>query len=327
VGADTPETVTGDNLIAYLRESWSPSTTLGGNPARKGFIGHVAKAVQNRLVTGGGDTGRLALNVYDALQKRHIAVWLKDSAASDALAALGWDGAMRTAEPNYLLIVDSNVGFNKANALITSAYQYEVALKPDLSASADLTITYRHGGSAPPVPCVQRVPDAGYSYAELMDMCFWNYARVYVPKGAPLVDATRQPLAGARLLSRVDSSGDAEVLSSEGGRDAFASLIMVDSGGTRDLHYRYDLPQPAAAREADGLAHYRLAWQKQMGAGPAHVQFALALPPGARPDVARVNRVAVPLRDAPGAPGRMTLEFTLDTDIDLDVAFAPGTAP
>ncbi|MBI5878434.1 MAG: DUF4012 domain-containing protein [Chloroflexi bacterium] len=324
VGAERPESVTADNLIAFLRESWLPATSLSSNSGRKGFVGQLAKAIQNRVVSGGPvDGARLARGVYDALQQRHIAIWPGDSPLSDSLGALGWDGAVRSQAPNYLMVVDSNVGFNKANALVTSAYLLDVSLRPDLTAQNALTVTYRHGGTPPPLPCVQRVPDAGYNYDDLTNMCYWDYVRVVVPKGAPLTGASRQFIAGSRLLSRADSSGDPEVLASEDDRDAFASFIMVDSGGSRDLWYRYVLTQPVAGREADGLVHYRLTWQKQAGTRAARGRLRLTLPAGAQPAAVRVNRVAQPVRDSGVFPvSTIVVDFTLETDAEFDIAFA-----
>jgi len=59
---------------------------------------------------------------------------------------------MRPGEGDYLLVVDSNVGWNKVNALVQRDTSYRVTLAPDGSARAELDLHYRHTGQAGPTP-------------------------------------------------------------------------------------------------------------------------------------------------------------------------------
>jgi hypothetical protein len=321
VGGSTPATVTGDNIIGFMREAWSPP---GGKTAwadRKAFVGNLAKALQERIASGGPVNGAgLARGLYTALETRHIAVWLKDAPLAASVHDAGWDGAIRTTDTNYLMVVDSNVGFNKANTLITSAYDYDVELQPDLTARATLTITYRHGGQANASPCVQRVLDYGPNipYESEIDQCYWNYLRVYVPKGTPLDEASSFPIAAAQLLGKEASSGVPDLLTAESGKDAFTSFFYVKRGGGYAGWFRYTTPRAAAAAAADGLLHYRLLWQKQAGVGAPPVRIAFTLPPGMA--FASVRAGSAPV--AAHSEGRkVVIDFTLATDTEVDLAF------
>ncbi len=321
VGGSTPASVTGDNIIGFMREAWSPP---GGHTAwadRKAFVGNLARAFQERIMSGGPvDGAGLARGLYTAFESRHLALWLRDSPLAASVHSAGWDGAIRTTDTNYLMVVDSNVGFNKANTLVTPSYAYDVDIQPDLTARATLTITYRHGGQPAATPCVQRVLDYGPNipYESEIDQCYWDYLRVYVPKGTPLDAAPSFPIAGSQLLGHEPSSGEPDLLTAESDKDAFTSFFYVPRGGNYAAWFRYSTPVAAAASAADGLIHFRLLWQKQAGTGAVAVRIAAALPPGATYVSARVG-------DQPAAPhsdGRkVVIDFTLATDADIDLAF------
>jgi hypothetical protein len=46
-------------------------------------------------------------------------------------------------------------------------------------------------------------------YEQMMDRCYWDYLRVYVPQGSRLLDATRIPVPGEVLFSGEGESGGA----------------------------------------------------------------------------------------------------------------------
>ena len=266
------------------------------------------------------DGGGLARGLYTALQTRHIALWLKESPLMAAVHDAGWDGAIRITDTNYLMVVDSNVGFNKANTLITTDYAYAVELQPDLTARAALTITYRHAGRPSAEPCLQRVLEYGPNipYESEIDQCYWDYVRVYVPKGTPLDAAPSFPIAGAQLIGHEASSGEPELLTAEADKDAFTSFFYVPRGGTRVVWFRYTIPGIAAVPATDGLVHFRLLWQKQAGIDAPPVRVTVTLPPGMAYISARAG-------DAPAAAhtnGRsVVIDFALETDTVVDVAF------
>ena len=287
VDGNPPAIVNADNLIGFMRESWSPPTGVSGSTvwqARKGFIGNLAKAVQQRLNDGAPiNQTALARGLYEALQRRHLAVWLRGSPFAESLKRLGWDGSIYSGSGDYVMVIDSNVGFNKANALVSQSFKYEAALTADQRARATLTVSYRHAGRKLGQECALKVPDysANWTYGALTDLCYWNYLRAYVPKGTALKDASRYPTPGRQLLSGENSSGEPEVLTAEAGKDAFASFFYVERGGAREVSFTYETPPGVVAPQADGSWKHTLYWQKQAGVDAPPVQATIKLPQGA----------------------------------------------
>ena len=94
-------------------------------------------------------------------------------------------GALARPEGDYLLVVDSNVGFNKVTASVAQRIDYTVTLDGDRP-QARLVLTYENLSTARRPGCDQATQ---YSpvYADMTRGCYWDYVRVYAPPGARLV--------------------------------------------------------------------------------------------------------------------------------------------
>ncbi|MFQ5409289.1 MAG: DUF4012 domain-containing protein, partial [Anaerolineales bacterium] len=208
-GASEP--ITGANLIAYMRAAKDPSQCGGLDPALraecKSFLGPLAQALVARL-DADFDWRALLSAGQRLLAERHVLLQFDDPAAAALLAARGWDGALRPPAPagrggagDFLMVVDSNLGFNKVNALVRAELTYAVDLSQPAAPQASLVVT--HYNDASPVPaCVHAVPDYGaeQTYADLTNGCYWNYLRVYTLAQAELLQAEPHAVPGAQLL-------------------------------------------------------------------------------------------------------------------------------
>ena len=212
-GVDGP--VTAENAIAKMKQAWeAPSTSLeslqtideGGLRdwwlKRKDFMAELMTTALGKLESGADlDPAALARALLTMLEERHLQITVDDPALSDLLAERGWDGALQPREGNdFLAVIDSNVGFNKANAAVQQEIAYGVGEAAN-GIDATLTLTYTHTAPALPAsePC-DRTPRYGSSYDDLIQRCFWNYLRVYVPAGSEMLAAdglkTRHRRAG-----------------------------------------------------------------------------------------------------------------------------------
>ncbi len=221
---------------------------------RKDFVPLVAQAVLNELQSGEHDWLALASSVREAFDDRSLQLWVRDPAAAAALGALGWDGALDP-QPNadFLAVVDSNVGFNKVDAVIARSLSYAVAWPAAGAApTATLTITYTHPLSVTDPGCDQ-TPRYGGSYADLVARCYFDYIRVYVPAGSKLVAST-----GLQPGSTTSAVG-------EKGLEVFGGFLIQPPGTTHTVTFAYELP---AALQPDS---YALVLQRQAGTKPLPV--------------------------------------------------------
>ena len=327
VPSEPPLLLSADNLVRYMRESWAPPANVKLSTAfqtRKSFMGDLAKALQERIQNGDKvNKAALAKAVYDGLRGRHLLVYLPDSPLGPALARTGWDGALQAQAGDFVMVVDSNLGFNKANALVAQAYDYAVTIAADQSVQAALQISYQHLGKPSGQPCPPPGPeyDPSTTYASVMNRCLWDYLRVYVPAGSRLSEATRFPIPAQQMLNRTASSGEPQVAGAEGKTSTFAAFFVVGEGEHKEFRFGYQLPAGTLQRTSEGMWRYALYWQKQPGTPAIPLRLVLTLPPGAVAQ--RSSPVPAALVAGANSASGTQLKFALEvsSDLTLEVLF------
>ncbi|MGQ9710885.1 MAG: DUF4012 domain-containing protein [Anaerolineae bacterium] len=262
-GADEP--ITGETVISYMRRAWEPEDgALTGEwwRERKSFMGPLAEALWARIQREDVDWLRLAETVVRLLDEKHLLLYIPHPVVAPLLAERGWDGALQAGPADFLLVVDANVGYNKASAKVQQAITYEVDLGRN-PPRATLTLVYTHTvptGS----PCV---PESRYDpvYEQMMARCYWDYLRVYIPQGSRLLDATRIPVPKEALWSGEAESGEVTVLpADEGPFTTLEVLLLLPPGAVQTRSFTWALPESVVRRQGDE-AVYALRVQKQPG--------------------------------------------------------------
>ena len=308
------EPITGQNVIDVVRRAWAPSEETGSDwwRHRKDIMGDVLSAAVGRM-EGGLDRRQLTdvgLAALKALREKHVLLYLESAEAATLLRDLGWDGALASTQGDYLLVVDSNVGFNKVNAAVEENLEYAVDLSEPDSPRATLTVHHRHPVSGWTGPCSQE-PRYNATYQGLTERCYYNYLRVYVPSGAELVSATSHPVPGRILLSGERHPGEVEVSRGEGGKTMFATFFVVRPGEHVRTALVYDVPS-ATVQDLRERQRYRLTIQKQPGTDAHPIDVSVRLPSPAQ------------IAHADPAPseqqaGFLQYELELSTDVTLEI--------
>jgi hypothetical protein len=312
-----------DNLLDFMHAAWSNGS--GNVPtwfrARKDFISSLAKAIQDRLAHASlVDWFALGEAVQRGMTERHLLVYLFDQTWSPLLAATGWDGAIRQTDGDYLMVVDSNVGFSKSNSVIQQSLIYSASIRSDLSVHSTLDIAYQHTGQSNGQACRQHLIDylSEVTYESMIDECLFDYLRVYTPAGAVLGDETHNPVPPAALMNGVGTSGRSEVRPGEAGKTVFAKLLVVAQAQRAGLTYRYDLGKSIVKSLVPGTWQYSLYWQKQPGTHSARASVIVSLPAAAR----MVNSSPDPSStQQDGAGTQATYNLDLDSDQFVTLVF------
>ena len=309
--------VTSENIRQFMHEAWNPPEDGGVNEewifSRKNFIGQLADALLKRMEESPKSVDWLQVftGMYHALQGRHLLIFVNDSRSANILNRVGWDGSLRDAEGDYLMVVDANLGFGKINPLIKRKISYHLTLRVDGTAEAKLSLTYIHQGQQKDVHCQHLLPYVGdITYEKMMNRCYYNYLRVYTPAGSTLHSATPHPTPGEYLLRGEPDPGQAVTLDEESGKTVFAQFFVVEYGHTLTTRFEYELPP--IVRPRNGYQYYSLWIQKQPGTDDIPTSLTINLPPGthligARPTPLLANDELV------------KFALTLDTDILVEV--------
>ncbi len=305
---DVDEPVTGATLLEYLYSTWAPEDgQLDGAwwKQRKSFMEPLAEAVMARIT--GGDVDWLALGKAGQrlVAEKHVMMYFVDTNVQALLAARGWDGGLRAPEGDYAMVVEANLGYNKASAKLDRAFTYEV----DLTQSpprATMTLAYTHT-SAVEIACI---PEARYDaeYTQMMDRCYWGYLRLYAPEGARLVDASRHPIAAESVASKQPWDGMARISAApEGAHTVFEQAVLLPTASQVEVNFTYTLPANVIRRNPDGTFTYQLLWQKQAGLQTVPARVILHMPQ---------NAVLCPSQAAPSANDAGVLFYDIDLRVD-----------
>jgi hypothetical protein len=299
----------------YMRRAWAPAGQSSAGEwivQRKNFIGRVMQLLLDRLLNG-GETNWPALGqaLNRVLRSRDLAIVLLDAQLNEPLHVTQLDGALRPGIGDYLMVVDTNMGFNKASVAMQQAMQYTVTLAADREPQATLAISYANtnpaNGSCSPRPLNY---DLTITYDQLVQQCYWVYRRVLTPSGSQLDTASRHPATAEELATGRASDGATRV-TAEDGKTVFGTFLVVPRQQGVESLVSYTLPASVVQRDSDQL-RYHLVWQKQPGASAWPVRVTVQWTAGWRLRQTQPQPVRAADRSA-------SFEFALDRDQEIDV--------
>jgi hypothetical protein len=276
------EPVTKDNVLGLLRASWGPDVPEGMTweewrertgwatvrsewwEHRKDIMGNMAEALLSEIQGGGGvrKLARVLPCVVQLVQEKHLLLHFGQHPAQNVLEALDWDGSVRPLESSdHLMVLDTNMGYNKVNLHVQKAIEYGVELDEQGNASARLGVSWRNPNPALP-ECVHESKLAA-TYDDMAEGCYWNYLRVYVPLGSRLDNTLG--------LAHAAETGE------DLGMTIFTDFFVVPAAEERDIVLEYQVP---VCFENE----YRLLVRKQAGTHAVPIRITLALPEGTELD-------------------------------------------
>jgi uncharacterized protein DUF4012 len=227
----------------------------------------------------------------DSLHEKRIQLWSGDRELQSLMGRLGWDGAVRVREGDYLYVVDDKIVPNKVDYYSRISIDYRVTIDASGNGTSALDVTLTND-SPPGLPISiagRPASVGGYAVNRALMLAF-------VPQGAELVSA--EPRTG--LPDHV-----------EAGAKVFARTIRAGAGEAAIMELRYRVP--GLVTSARGRKVYRLTVQQQPMLHPAALTVTVTLPKG-------TTVSAVP----PGWTIKgnvLTLETQLTHDMVHEIAF------
>ncbi len=317
-----PEPLTAENILPALRQSrdtlLEPDPLASWEHLHKAFLEDVLNAAVQKLQEQpeSVDFARLGLAVITAFEERHLfAVAFEDAEAAALLQQARWDGALYRGAGDFVMAVDANLGYNKVNPYIAESLAYSVDLRDLAQPQATLTLRYQHRGPQSDAYCYHFQKADSLTYEQLMQHCYWDYARIFVPAGSRLISATPNPVPGRMLVTGKGRSGEPDLLPDEAGKSVFGTFFVLPPGQSAETRFAYALPAKIIEPTENGI-RYHLYIQKQGGQGEIPVQITVAIPPAAR-----VLHSSLPVDDR--AEGQLVFTQSLKGDLDLTLDIAP----
>lgn len=196
---------------------------------RKAIMKQMTPLIINKLMSLGNIT-KIAELAHKEFKNRNIMVNFTDPDLQSLAESVHWDGRVATGwDSDYLMMVDANLGSLKTDYYMKREVSYDIDLTTERP-TAILNILYRN--TAP--------------YGNWRTSDYHTYLRVYVPKGAELLERrmVTPPITGEDF-----------------GKTFFGSIVHVVMGTETHAMIKYQLP---ADFSRDG---YKLLIQKQSGVG------------------------------------------------------------
>jgi hypothetical protein len=200
-----------------------------------------------------------------SLAEKRIQLWSSDPDLQGLLAELGWDGALKQPNGDYLFLVDEKRLSNKVDFYTHQSIRYTVKLDAAGTgeASAQVRLT---NDTRPNEPSYI----AGHASIYALNVAMLN---LYVPAGA--TDASVEPNEPIQFKTRPKT-----FLTHTESQDWMVLTKTVESwpGHPAELTFHYSLPHVVEATQAGEV--YRLTIQHQPLANPADITVNVLLPSG-----------------------------------------------
>lgn len=274
--------ITSDNM---MRETLLAIKENEDSARPKQIIADLVPMVLDRLFAGDANAKLAALAAFDeALREKDLQLYETDGATQKALAQLGWDGAVLPAERDALMVVDTNIGGGKTDAVIDELIEHHAAIDEDGSVEVIVSVTRTHHGT----------PDDPLTGIRNVD-----FMRFYVPRGSVFLHAEGfERIDPKRFqVASEDATIDDDLVAVEGravidelsntrmseefGRTVFANWLAVAPGESETASLTYRLPFAVKPGRFFGsrTASYAVLFQKQAGALGRYVRSTVEYPP------------------------------------------------
>jgi hypothetical protein len=315
-GVDHP--IDAGNVVSYMRASKTPTPEEAASPEwnNKAFINKITRALMEKIFNGDVDSEQLAAVFLRAMNEHHILFQVDNPVATSLLEKHHWDGAVRPDGTDFLMVVDSNIGFNKTNAVVESSLAYDVDLTQPKSPSASLMVF--HKNNAPEINFCKhwnKVRAEGEKDYPITD-CYWNYLRVYMKEGTKLLHGAPQSVPDNWMILKQENPGQVDILEEEiEGVQAFGTLQVLLGGQSLSASFQFALPVDILRVEpGSNLMVYHLKAQKQPGTSGVPITIRVHLPKNAF-----IERT---LAGADIQDNNILFQTDLSTDLEFEVVFS-----
>lgn len=193
------------------------------------------------------DALKLLVTLHDSLQNKEIQAYFTDPETQKTMQEFGWSGEMVQTEPHqdYLMAVNTNIHGQKSDAKMKQEIEHQAEVQDDGSVINTVVIRRTHTGTV------------GEMFSGIPNI---SYLRLYVPKGAEVVEAGGFSTIGDASFRAADqwATEDTDLESREVGRkfdaktgvEVYSSFgktvlgnwIVTNPGETSEVFITYRIP-------------------------------------------------------------------------------------
>jgi hypothetical protein len=281
---DYPENITADNVVSYMQFSWNPKPPEGVTEEwwlrRKNFIKILGDVlIKKAILTDSPELAvQMILGASRAMKEGHLLIYMNETKIQEVISKTEWDGGVKPVEgQDFLMLVDSNIGFNKVDAVILRTLDYFLDFSEITQPKASIRVHYTN-----PVQifenCIHQ-PVYGDTYLDMEKRCYWDYWRILVNGASTFDNAQLSTVSGDWLLNGQDWNGEVISQPGENGTLSIEGLMVLPTGLDQEIIINIKLPEYVIKNTGKNI-NYNLDVQKQLGLNSLPFTIYFRLPEG-----------------------------------------------
>ena len=270
------------NVVQFMQESWaSDSGQKDWWANRKDFIGLLGKLILETVMESRDYKLfiRIGKTAAELMQSGHLMVYFNDDTLQKAIHELKIDGSVMYQGGDLVYWVDSNIGFNKMDQVISRKLVYRVDLSDIHNLTAEISMRYEN----PVKQQVDCIHEASYgqeiAYKNMMERCYWDYWRFYNTPGSQISTAELTAVPGDWLINGQDWSGELDQDWAFNNVPETGGLMVLATNTDQEIKFGYSLPLEVLKFD-DGNISYQLQIYKQLGLNALPVEVQITAPDG-----------------------------------------------
>ncbi len=281
---NVPTPLDGERALQQMRQAWNikPETVADSNA--KDFLKPFVDALSAALSHSSSDAKLTLLATFrELLARRDVLLYAADPDLQTIFSKYGWTGELEKPAVNSdtLLLVDTNIGYNKVGPFIQQGLTYHISLTNPDTPFAQVSLFYRN--TNPKVPCTDNVGGGTGTYEQRMIACYWDWIRLYAPAGARLLTHNLKLIPAEQMYTKQAVEGIVSAYPQQiEGADytLLEGLALIPAGDEQTLRWVYQLPASVISHAPDGTLTYQVMIQRQSGAASYPLTVNIDLPTG-----------------------------------------------
>ena len=270
-------------MIEYKQQNWEEETIIG----RKEFLSILAPELMSAVFKKSefSDLVELVKIMKDEMEKGHLSIYFNDPNVQKIIESFDLDGSIQPGSGDYIMPVDANVGFGKADQYINRSVEYSVDLSDPTNPESKLVLTYEHTGSQDE-RCFQgrRLSDYDYRFRNYyFSRCYWDYWRVLLQNGAEIENVQFTEVPEEYFYEGFEWDQTPSIGAGENDTIEVGGLIVVPQSSEQTVQITFKPPENILVEIDEGGLMYSLRVQKENGIDYLPVKVEVITPKGYEP--------------------------------------------
>lgn len=259
------QTISADNIEPIMVKKKMDAIKSNNSYDRKDFIEDLAPEIIKKItkIQGIKNWQSFFTQIQAQFISGHISFFSNDEKIQGLIKEKNLSGEMDPGEGDFLLLVDSNIGFSKNDPLIKRSLSYKVSLKNPQNPTGEITFVHENSGKGDE-PC-SKLHRGGSKEDYYFPRCYWDYWRIYKNDGAQLVDSKYDPVPDDYFTDEFSWGNKIDVQPGEQGTTVIGGLSVVPQQSSKQVILSVKLPPSVLWTDENGMIHYKLRVQKEAG--------------------------------------------------------------